>query len=67
MSAFDSAFLRRLRRNSADFLGQRALETPNCLPFLYTSVSASRSIHVEAVRRPKSLILPFPTEVYTPP
>ena len=32
MSAFDSAFLRRLRRNSADFLGQRALETPNCLP-----------------------------------
>lgn len=32
MSAFDSAFLRRPRRNSADFLGQRALETPNCFP-----------------------------------
>jgi len=32
VSAFDSAFLRRPRRNSADFLGQRALETPNCFP-----------------------------------
>ena len=32
MSAFASAFLSRPRRNSADFLGQRALETPNCLP-----------------------------------
>ena len=39
MSAFDSAFLRRLRRNSADFLGQRALETPNCLPTKKPSVS----------------------------
>ena len=32
MSAFASAFLRRPMRNSADFLGQRALETPNCFP-----------------------------------
>ena len=39
MSAFDSAFLRRLRRNSADFLGQRALETPNCLPVQGRGVS----------------------------
>lgn len=39
VSAFDSAFLRRLRRNSADFLGQRALETPNCLPLECLDIS----------------------------
>ena len=32
MSALASAFLRRERRNSADLTGQRARETPNCLP-----------------------------------
>lgn len=32
VSALASAFLRRPRRNSADLTGQRALETPNCLP-----------------------------------
>lgn len=32
VSALASAFLRRLRRNSADLTGQRALLTPNCLP-----------------------------------
>ena len=36
VSAFASAFFRRPRRNSADFLGQRAFETPNCFPVGWT-------------------------------
>ena len=32
VSAFASAFFRSDRRNSADFTGWRARETPNCLP-----------------------------------
>jgi hypothetical protein len=36
-SALASAFLRRPRRNSADLTGQRALETPNCLPVCFVS------------------------------
>lgn len=32
VSALASAFLSRPRRNSADFTGKRARETPNCLP-----------------------------------
>lgn len=32
VSAFASAFFNSERRNSADLTGQRALETPNCLP-----------------------------------
>jgi len=37
VSAFASAFLSRLSRNSADLTGQRALLTPNCLPVYHTS------------------------------
>ena len=49
MSAFDSAFLRRLKRNSADFLGQRALETPNCLPAKRINISDTVKTFVSKV------------------
>ena len=42
-SALDSALRRRPRRNSADFTGHRALETPNCLPVHTKRVSLSTS------------------------
>lgn len=38
-SALDSAFFRSCRRNSADLTGQRARETPHCLPIHHVSVS----------------------------
>lgn len=38
-SALDSAFFRSCRRNSADLTGQRARETPHCLPVHHISVS----------------------------
>lgn len=37
VSALASAFLSRFARNSADLTGQRALETPNCLPTTLSS------------------------------
>ncbi len=40
VSALASAFLRRPRRNSADLTGQRALDTPNCLPVEGDSLAA---------------------------
>ena len=43
VSALASAFLRRSRRNLADLTGQRALETPNCLPVeSHVSANATR-------------------------
>lgn len=43
VSALASAFLRRSRRNLADLTGQRALETPNCLPIeSHVSANATR-------------------------
>lgn len=38
VSALASAFLRSPSKNLADFSGQRALETPNCLPVEIESV-----------------------------
>ena len=59
MSAFDSAFLRRLRRNSADFLGQRALETPNCLPAEGLNVSNMVNFsYPEAMKSSRRLSIP---------
>lgn len=39
VSALASAFLSSDERNSADFTGQRALDTPNCLPVRHRSRS----------------------------
>lgn len=56
VSAFASAFLSRLERNSADLTGQRALLTPNCLPVphhpyqhvFFPLYSSNASSHVTA-------------------
>ena len=64
VSAFDSAFLRRLRRNSADFLGQRALETPNCLPvhFLNVSIALKMLSRCRAIQSRSPSVPLFPSE-----
>ena len=52
-SALASAFLRRPRMNSADLAGQRALETPNCLPNIESAPRSSGfpySFEFECVR-----------------
>src|SRR6187402_1831492 len=43
VSAFASAFLRRPSKNSADFTGHRARETPNCLPIIPSRQKMSRN------------------------
>ncbi len=43
VSAFASAFLRRPSRNSADFTGHLARETPNCLPIHHVNILPART------------------------
>ena len=43
VSAFAAAFLRSVRRCSADLTGQRARETPNCLPVVALHQQCSES------------------------